>query len=163
MKKSNTTNTAASADITVKGLLLIADKAESMSAEAYHELWELGKRNLSREDQALLWSELSSRSIERKLGHFAGRKYAAKHPEAAAPAKQEKPAAKKSAAKKSAPAKQEEPAAPAKQEKKPAPEKKPAAPAKQEKMPTQKEMLANILVTLASMDRRLTAIEKKLA
>ena len=132
----------------------MADKAEYMSAEAYHNLWELGKRNLSREDQTLLWSELSSPSIGRKLGHFAGRKYAAKHPEAAAPAKQEKTKAKKT------PAKQEKPkaATPAKQEKP-----KTDAPAKQEKAPTQKEMLANILVTLNSMDRRLTAIEKKLA
>lgn len=148
MKNTNTENT--NNTITVNGLLLLADKAENMNAERYHELWELGKRELSREDQSILWGELSSRSIERKLGHFAGRKYRATHPEAAAPAKQEK----KAKAKKT-PAKQEKPKtaeAPAKQEK----------PAKA-KEPTQKEVLANILTTLVSMDRRLTAIEKKLA
>ena len=166
---SNTTTTSATASVipasavSPDALVALADRAEYMTAEAYHVIWEFAKANLGREDQALVWSELKARSIERKLGHFAGKRYLAKHPDekasapawakpkADAPAKQEKPKAK---------------VAPAKQEKADAPAK--AAPKAKE--PTQKQMLANMLLSmdrmekaLASVDKRLTAIEKKLA
>jgi hypothetical protein len=167
--KNNNTNTAANTKVTAKGILALADKAEYQTAVAYHEMWELAKAELSRDDQTIVWEGLRDRSVEHKLGHFAGKKFHAAHPEIApskpawageakkAPAEQEKPkAAKKPSAKK---------AAPAKQETKP---KATKAPAKQEKPKaandmTTKEALGRIFETLVVMDKRLTAIEKKIA
>ena len=165
---TNTTNTTAAA-ITADALLALADRPECMSDVGYNTLWETAKAHLSREDHTLVWAELKARSIERKLGHFAGRKFLAKHPDIqpsapawakpkadaeAAPAKQEKKPVK---AKKAAAPKAE--AAPAKQEK---------APAKA-KDPTTKQLLANMLVSmdsmskgLAKLDARMDALEGKL-
>jgi hypothetical protein len=168
MKNTNTTNTIAA-------LTKLADDSRYMNADAYNVLWEHGKKaKLSRDDLSLLWTELATRSLERKLGHFAGRKYSrgtgvvpSEKELPALPEKPEKPA-KQAKAKAVAELNREQNAAnkftnigeaeiakklaetPAKQEK-----------AKKAKDPTQKEILANILTTLVSMDKRLTAIEKK--
>lgn len=153
MKNTNNTNTIAA-------LTKLADDSRYMNADAYNVLWEHGKKaKLSREDLSVLWSELSSRSLERKLGHFAGRKYS--RGTGVVPSEKELPALPEK------PAKQAKAEAPAKQEKHPVKppkaEAKAKAPAKQEKAkdPTQKEILANILTTLVSMDKRLSALEKK--
>lgn len=156
MKNTNTTNTIAA-------LTKLADDSRYMNADAYNVLWEHGKKaKLSREDLSVLWAELSSRSLERKLGHFAGRKYS--RGTGVVPSEKELPALPEKPEK---PAKQAKAEAPAKQEKHPVKppkaEAKAKAPAKQEKAkdPTQKEILANILTTLVSMDKRLSALEKK--
>ena len=132
----------------LSALLSAADEPANLSAEAYHALWERGKAELSREEQNDLWVALRDRAIERKLGHFAGRKYLATHPDekASTPAWAGKKAA--------APAKQEKPA------------KKAAAPAKQEKPAnamTTKEALGRIFETLVAMDKHMAATDKRLA
>jgi hypothetical protein len=148
---------------TIAALTKLADNGEYMNADAYNVLWEHGKKaKLSREDLSVLWSELASRSLERKIGHFAGRKYS--RGTGVVPSEKELPALPEKPEK---PAKQAKAEAPAKQEKHPVKppkaEAKAKAPAKQEKAkdPTQKEILANILTTLVSMDKRLSALEKK--
>lgn len=156
MKNTNTANTIAA-------LTKLADDSRYMNADAYNVLWEHGKKaKLSRDDLSLLWTELATRSLERKLGHFAGRKYS--RGTGVVPSEKELPALPEKPEK---PAKQAKAEAPAKQEKHPVKppkaEAKAKAPAKQEKAkdPTQKEILANILTTLVSMDKRLSALEKK--
>ena len=137
MKKTNTTNTAV---ITVKSLLAEAAKAENQNAEMFHELWESGKRNLSRDDQSKLWEGLKQFGVKR----FAGKKYLADHPEA-------KASTPNWAGKKS------EGATESKPEKKSTKKSAPKAPA------TTEDALARIFAELQSINTRLGAIEKQLA
>lgn len=155
---NNKTNTTAS--VTAADILALADDPSMQNVCAYHELWELVKKELPRES-TYLWNELSTRSVERKIGRFAGKKFFAAHPEytPSTPAWAGKPKASKDAADPNPPAKQEKPKAKAKV-------KAPEAPAKQEKpkakAPTQKEMLANMLATLEQMDKRHAETAKRL-
>lgn len=155
MKNTDTTTTSA---VTVESLLKQATEPSKQNAIAFHDIWELGKRNLSVADQSRLWDGLTAI----RKNDFAGKKFLKAHPEYApsTPAWAKAPAEPKHPI----PA----PKAPAKQEK----SKSKKAPAKQEKTkePTTKEALARIFETMAgmdktmrSMDKRLSAIEKKLA
>lgn len=131
-KKSNTNI------VTVESLLKQATEPSKQTAEAFHELWETGKRELDRADQARLWEGLKAL----RKNDFAGKKWRAAHPDAdnsvpwvKAPAPKKHPV----------PA----PKAPAKQEKK-------------AKAPTTKEMLASMLLSMQSMDKSLRDMNGRL-
>lgn len=129
--------------------------------QAMHDLHENAKQALSRDEYAALWEHIKPANSGVK--DFAGKGWRRNHPDA--PASPMPKAITEAQEKRKA-----EKAAQPKAEKKPAAKApaKPKAPAK-DKQPTQREMLANLLVSvnaidrrLDSMDKRLTAIEKKL-
>ena len=155
MKKTNTTNTAV---ITVKSLLAEAAKAENQNAEMFHELWESGKRNLSRDDQSKLWEGLKQFGVKR----FAGKKYLADHPEAKAStpnwAGKKSEGATESKPEKKSTKKSEKLTAEA-----PTPEKKSTKKSAPKAPATTEDALARIFAELQSINTRLGAIEKQLA
>ncbi|MBP5462227.1 MAG: hypothetical protein J6Y20_08900 [Lachnospiraceae bacterium] len=155
MANKNTTTNTTAADI-----LVLADDATMQTAVAYHDMWELAKAELSRDDQAYIWAELSSRSVERKIGHFAGKKFFRAHPEYT-------PSTPAWAGKSKAPAKAD-PNPPAKQEKRKPKAEVPAPKAPEEpkpakaKDPTTKQLLAAMTAALVNMDARNQEAAKRL-
>lgn len=125
---------------------------------AMHDLHENAKQALSREEYATLWDAI--KPAVSGVKDFAGKGWKKNHPDAASPmpkyvtdaqaerkaAKADKPAQPKAA---KAPAKTSKPAAP-------------KTPAK-DKQPSQREMLANLLVAVNGLDRKLDGIDKRLA
>lgn len=151
------TNTAS---VSAADILVLADDPSMQTAAAYHELWELVKRELPSES-TYVWGELKARSIERKIGKFAGKGFFKAHPEytPSTPAWAGKPKASKAAANPNPPAKQEKrkpkaevPAPKAPEEPKPA----------KAKDPTTKQLLAAMTAALVNMDARNQEAAKRL-
>jgi hypothetical protein len=161
-----------------------AQTPDPANVTAYHDLWENAKQALSRDDQALLWECMKPKASG--IDRFAGKKWRADHPEAPASPmpKYVTDAQEKRKAEKAAEPKAEKPAAPKANKRTKAKADKPATP-KADKpkagKPTYTETLAQVVECLnrvnenlgqltalnaqgfAAIDKRLGAIEKKLA